>query len=286
MNRGILLYAHNNPALDYALMAVISGGLAKKHLGVPASLITDASTVEWMKQSKIYNKAKNLFEHIIATDRPQTNNMRRLHDGETNKVIPFVNSNRCSAWDLTPYDRTLLIDSDFLIFSKRLGEYWNIDKDLMIAESANDIYDNPRLGYHDRYVSDVGIKLYWATTVMFTKNENTEMFFNLVNYIKDNYGYFADVYRFDSRQYRNDIAFSVAKHIIDGFEESYTGRLPPILTLQDRDILHSVDADKLTVLISPKFDSNYCAASFSNIDIHVMNKQSVVRNSDRLLELI
>ena len=65
MNRGILLYAHNNPALDYALMAVISGGLAKKHLGVPASLITDASTVEWMKQSKIYNQAKKLFKHII-----------------------------------------------------------------------------------------------------------------------------------------------------------------------------------------------------------------------------
>ena len=78
----------------------------------------------------------------------------------------------------------------------------------------------------------------------------------------------------------------MAKHIIDGFEESHLGRLPPVLTLQDRDILHSVDADKLTVLVSSKFDSNYCAASFNNIDIHVMNKQSVVRNSDRLLELI
>ena len=286
MTRGILLYAHNNRAVDYALMAVISGGLAKKNLGVPVSVITDDSTVEWMKESKIYNKAEKLFDHIIVTDQPQTNNSRRLYDGETDSVIPFVNSNRCSAWNLTPYDRTLLIDSDFLIFSKRLGEYWNTDTDLMIAESAEDIYDNSRLGYHDRYVADVGIKLYWATTVMFTKNENTELFFNLVNHIKDNYRYFADVYRFDSRQYRNDIAFSVAKHIIDGFEQSNIGRLPPILTLQDRDILHSVDADKLTVLVSSKFDSNYCAASFSNIDIHVMNKQSMIRNSDRLLELI
>lgn len=286
MTRGILLYAHNNRAVDYALMAVISGGLAKKNLGVPVSVITDDSTVEWMKESKIYNKAEKLFDHIIVTDQPQTNNSRRLYDGETDSVIPFVNSNRCSAWNLTPYDRTLLIDSDFLIFSKRLGEYWNTDTDLMIAESAEDIYDNSRLGYHDRYVADVGIKLYWATTVMFTKNENTELFFNLVNHIKDNYRYFADVYRFDSRQYRNDIAFSVAKHIIDGFEQSNIGRLPPVLTLQDRDILHSVDADKLTVLVSSKFDSNYCAASFSNIDIHVMNKQSMVRNSHRLLELI
>jgi hypothetical protein len=30
MTRGILIYAHNNRTVDYALMAIISGGLAKK----------------------------------------------------------------------------------------------------------------------------------------------------------------------------------------------------------------------------------------------------------------
>ena len=30
MTKGILIYAHNNRTVDYALMAVISGGLAKK----------------------------------------------------------------------------------------------------------------------------------------------------------------------------------------------------------------------------------------------------------------
>jgi len=62
--------------------------------------------------------------------------------------------------------------------------------------------------------------------------------------------------------------------------------LPPVLTLLDRDILHSVDASKLTVLVSPKLNDNYCAASIQNLDIHIMNKQSIVRHSDRLLELI
>jgi len=64
------------------------------------------------------------------------------------------------------------------------------------------------------------------------------------------------------------------------------GCLPPILTLLDRDILHSVDANRLTLLVSPKLDAYYCAASIQDIDIHVMNKQSIVRHSDKLLELI
>lgn len=30
MKKGILIYAHNNRAVDYALMSIIAGGLAKK----------------------------------------------------------------------------------------------------------------------------------------------------------------------------------------------------------------------------------------------------------------
>ena len=286
MTRGILIYAHNNRTVDYALMAIISGGLAKKHLGQPASLVTDQNTVDWMVTSKIYDRAETIFENIFVVPRPGSNNSRRLYDGIERSVVPFINTNRYSAYDITPYQRTLLIDADFLVFSNRLAEYWDADSNVMIAESINDIYDQQRLGYHDRYVSDVGIKLYWATTVMFTKNTYSKMFFDLVRHVQDNYQYYADTYRFDPKQYRNDIAFSVAKHVLEGFEKSSCGCLPAVLTLQDRDIIDSVDADKLTVLVSPKLDANYCAACLRGIDIHVMNKQSMVRHSDRLLELI
>ena len=286
MTKGILIYAHNNRSVDYALMSIISGGLAKKHLNVPVSLVTDKFTIQWMKDSGTYNKAVEVFEHIIEVEKPQTNNSRRLYDGVENTVVPFVNSNRYSAWEITPYERTLLIDSDFLIFSDRLSEYWDVDQDLLIGDSINDIYDQKRLGYHDRYVSDVGIKLYWATTVMFTKNNKTKLFFDLVNFIRQDYQYFADTYRFDSRQYRNDIAFSVAKHILDGFEQTNSVNLPPVLTLLDRDILHDLIDEKLIVLVSTKLDSNFSAASLSKVDVHVMNKQSIIRNKEKLLSLL
>ena len=286
MTQGILIYAHNTREVDYALLSVISAGLAKKHLSMPASLVTDDSTISWMKQSQIFNLAEKVFENIIVVDRPITNNQRRLFDGKNSNTVPFVNINRDTAWSLTPYDRTLLIDSDFLIFSDVLNKYWNIDCDLLIGESINDIHSQDRMKYLDRHVSDTGVKLYWATTVMFTKNQNTQLFFDTVNNVKENYRHYADVFRFDHRQFRNDIAFSVSKHILDGYIESSLGTLPPILSALDRDMLYGVNDQRLTFLIDHKLDNNYCAAAISGVDIHIMNKQSIIRNQQQLLEMI
>lgn len=287
MNRGALIFAHNNRNIDYALIALISGSLVKKNLQVPVSLVTDSSTITWMKESGRYDHAVAVFDKIITVPKPITNNSRRLNDGANGEVVPFVNTNRASVWDLTPYDRTLLLDSDFLIFSDKLNEYWDVDEDILIADAMNDVYDQSRVGYHDRYVSDTGIHLYWATTVMFTKNQRAKSFFDLVEFIRVNYQYYGDLFRFDTRQYRNDIAFSVAKHIIDGFETDTAMTLPSLLTILDRDILQSVDENgKLTFLVTPMADSNYCAIAMKNTDLHIMNKQSIIRNADSLLRLV
>lgn len=288
MSIGALIFAHNNRDVDYALMAIISGGLAKKHLNIPVTLVSDKTTIDWMNQSGIFSKATEVFEKIIEVEKPVTGNTRKLHDGvETSKAVPFVNANRSSAWDLTPYDRTLLIDCDYFIFSDSLLEYIGADEDILISCAINDVVGPERVGYHDKYISDTGVHLYWATTVIFTKNERSKSFFDMVTYVKENYEYYADLFRFDPRQYRNDISFSVAKHILNGFETDLELSLPPVLTAIDKDILHSVNSDgKLTFLISTQLGSDYCAAAFKGRDIHIMNKQSVVRNAQMLLELI
>jgi hypothetical protein len=287
MTRGALIFAHNNRNIDYAYMAMVSAQLAKKNLGIPVSLVTDPSTMEWVKTSNNYEQLVSTFDKIIEVERPITDNMRRLHDGVHFKNIPFVNANRASVYELTPYDQTLLMDSDFLIFSNRLNSYWDVDAEVMIAKNMLDIYDQKRLGYHDKYVSDTGVHLYWATTVMFKKTPYSKMFFELVDIIRQNYQYYADLFRFDTIQYRNDISFSVAKHILDGFETNTNESLPPILTVLDKDILHSVDSTgKLTILASPNSDNNYYAAAVRGLDIHIMNKQSIIRHTEKLLELV
>jgi len=286
MKKGVVIFAHNSREVDYALTSVVSGFLAKKNLEVPVTLISDTSTVEWMDKSNIYDKALRVFENIIEVDRPVYENSRVLHDGINSKTVPFINANRSDVWKLTPYDRTLMIDSDFLIFSKELSEFWDSDVDLMISPAMRDLRGD-RIGYHDIWVSDEGIPLYWATTVMFTKNSKTRLFFDLVSFIKKNYSLFSEIYRFRNTIYRNDISFSIAKHIFDGYEFIQNNHLPEVLTAQDKDLIHSFYDSGLRILLSdPISESASSIVNLKGRDIHLMNKESIVRISQDILEKI
>ncbi len=286
MKKGVVIFAHNSRQVDYALMAVIAGGLAKKYLNVPVSLISDESTIEWLRISKKYNKAKKVFDKIIEVKKPVTTNQRLLVDTYTSTMVPFVNSNRASVWDLTPYDRTLLIDSDFLIMSKTLAEFWDADSKFMISSSINDVRGD-RLGVLDKHVSDTGMPLSWATTIMFTKDNETKLIFDMVDHIRDNYVHYADLYNFNAAVFRNDIAFSVAKHILNGFEYDFANNLPPVLTALGRDLISDVEENKITLLINDEFTEDaVVATTIKDRDIHVMNKQSIIRNANKFLSLI
>jgi hypothetical protein len=286
MNTGILIFAHNSREVDYILTALVSGALAKKHLKVPVSIVTDESTLDWAKTSNIYLKITEIFDKVIVVEKPNLNNVRVLNDGDaSSKLVPFVNANRSNAYSLTPYDRTLLIDSDFLIFSDNLSNYWNVDASLLISPAMNDIRGD-RIGTLDKWVSDEGIPLLWATTVMFTKNDESKIFFDLVDHIKQNYNTYSLIYRFNPKTFRNDIAFSIAKHMLDGFKTSPAG-LPEILTSLDTDIVYSVTDKEIKILIQ---DSNYqgnrIVANIVGRDIHIMNKEAIVRAAPALLELL
>ena len=286
MTRGILIFAHNSIDVDYGLMSIIAGGLAKKHLNLPVSLVTDTSTLRWLDESGFIHKAKEVFDKVIEVERPYTTNKRKLHDGPEAKQIPFINTNRCSAYDLSPYDQTLLIDSDFLIFSDNLNQYWDIDASVMLGHSMNDI-EGTRYGMLDKRISETGIHLFWATTVMFRKDEASKFFFSLVDFVKENYKFYADLFGFNPLHFRNDIAFSIAKHILNGFETDPVYTLPPIFTVQDKDLLIDVEKNKLVYLINNITDRDeFWAATTQGIDVHIMNKQSIIRNKNSLLELI
>jgi hypothetical protein len=289
MKTGGLIFAHNSKEIDYALMAIISAGLAKKQLEIPFTLVTDQSTKNWMEVSKIFDLANSIFEKIIITDHiDYFKNERFLFDGAEGKNIPFINSSRSLAYDLTPYDRTLLIDSDYLIFSKSLKYFLESNSCFMIPDSIQPL-GSSETKMLDRYVSPAGITLYWATCIIFDKTDENKTLFDLVKHIRDNYSDYSHLYEFDNvTQFRNDIAFSISKHIIDGFNSlSNDENLPRLLTSIDNDILIDVDQHSLKFLIHNDIgDNRYTLCSISNTDIHIMNKQSIIRNKDKFLEII
>ena len=287
MTRGVLIFAHNSKDVDYAMLSIIAGGLAKKHLCVPVSVVTDKFTIRWMKESNIYNIALKVFDQIIEVEKPITNNSRLLRDGNKGKDVAFINSNRATVWEMSPYESTLLIDSDFLIFSDRLNAYWNYEADVMMGHEMSDIRGD-RVGALDKHISETGVHMYWATTVMFKKNSQSKLFFDLVNHIKSNYKFYADIFQFPPTQFRNDIAFSVAFHMLNGYQSTLEISLPSILTVLDADLLHCISkrGELILLLNSMKEDNKFFLTSISDTDIHIMNKQSIIRNSTHLLELI
>tara|TARA_E500000081_G_scaffold152594_1_gene185092 strand:+ start:68 stop:934 length:867 start_codon:yes stop_codon:yes gene_type:complete len=286
MSKGVIIFAHNNRQIDYIRMSILAAKLANKNLQVPVSLVTDPSTIDWMKESNIEKKVTQTFDKIIITQRPDdTSNIKNYNDGKDTVHAPFTNGNRCSVWDLTPYDRTLMIDSDYLTLTDILSTYWEVDSDLLISGNYNDIQGHERVGYLDTHISETGIEMLWATTVMFTKNETTKIFFDLVSHVKEKYKMYSDIYRFNPIIFRNDIAFSIAKHIMNGHQKINEPKLPDIFSTADKDILVDVSNKKLKFLVAQNNSDGYVATTITNKDVHVMNKFSIMRNYDDLMEL-
>jgi hypothetical protein len=70
-----------------------------------------------------------------------------------------------------------------------------------------------------------------------------------------------------------------------GYETDDDYALPPVLSVPDKDILYDADETGLTFLVSQHLDKNYFATKIKGRDIHIMNKQSITRNIDKLMEL-
>jgi hypothetical protein len=277
MNQGCLIFAHDSD-IDYGSQAVLAAKLAHKHLNVPISLVADSQTI-----SSIHaNFNDHPFDSVIEVPKPITNNRRNL--AGTN--IGFINANRASAWELTPYDRTLLLDSDFLIFSDTLNKYWNAPYDFLITPGMLDLLEKKDAKAYK--ISPYTIDMLWATNIMFTKNESTKILFDLVEHIRSEYEYYAHLYEFNKDQYRNDYAFSIACHILsDHGLSQYHGELAVPLLFKDSDELIEVKENgQLTFLMQePQNQKNYILTKAKDQDVHIMNKYSLLDNLPKLLEL-
>lgn len=271
MSRGILIYAHNNETVDYVQLSCAAAKLAGTHLDLPVTLVTDVQST----QSTVSNYSK-YFEQTVMVDQPHNQN-KRIIDGV---ACSFLNSNRSSAWHVTPYDHTLVIDADYFVFTKKLNEYWDIDQSFMMAKSADFFVDSIK-GFLDNRTSGNGLPLKWATTMMFKKNKESKMMFDLVDAIKENYHYFYSLYNFDSRMYRNDIAFTIACHMLRGHATGSDYELPTINTAIMSSSIVDIGVDsKLKLLIK---HSEPCLITVEGIDLHFLNKLDLIKHLEKFL---
>lgn len=277
MSKGIVIFAQNNANIDYVKLATFAANRAKHFLDVPVSLITDSKA--WLEKSQ----PDHPFDEVIEIDYAATSQKKPFFDGSlTAKSLEWRNFARNQAYDLSPYDVTLVIDSDYIINSTLLKSSFDRDLDLQIYSKHMDLSGWRNTEEFQR-INSYSIPFYWATVFVFQKNSSTKAFFNLIAYIRSNWDYFRVLYNIDTMLYRNDYAFSIAIHIMNGkCNGDFATELPgTMIFTRDRDILVNMIDNKMQFLLEKQnYLGEYLLSKTENLDVHVMNKFSLARCID------
>ena len=273
-SRGVIMFAHNNTEIDYFRLAVVNALLVQKNLGIKnVTVVTDPHSLKQGEKTLGKRLIKKAINNIIVIEKDKkfkALNQRLYKDtSHTTKYLPFYNVNRCDAYDLSPYDETLLIDVDYLILSDTLNHCWGHNNELMMNWKYQDImYErkDPSLAR----LNDMGITMYWATVVYFRKTEYVKSFFNIVSHVKNNPQFYKDLYQWQGTLYRNDYSFSIAAHMMSGFVDKGIPQLPTTLYKSfDTDDIHSA-VDENTVIMyleKPRSPGDFMLTKWQKLDL-------------------
>jgi hypothetical protein len=286
MSRGFLIFAHDNPKINYGLLALCCAARLKHHMREKAVVLAaDKATLATLrkKRSRLVRK---LFDDIITIPTPTDAAARRFNDVGESYSLPWYNTNRPSAYDLSPFDETVVVDSDYLMQNSTLDHVWGTADEIMINRHMVTIDHSPP-HWTDQRLDMTGIPLYWATVLYFHKGARAKLLFDLVEQIKANYLIYHKLYQFHSSLYRNDYSFSIALHMMSGFVEGEIPSLPmsPMLTCYDTDEILDMRKDEIVFLYKPREKGVPRVTNIKGLDVHCMNKFSILRHADKILEL-
>lgn len=248
-SRGIVLFAFNTDTVDYVTIADRCAKLATQNLGLPVTLITDHSA-----------DPKFPYDQIIRID--YTGNNQRT-DVVTKKQVQWKNFNRWNVYQYSPYDNTIMIDTDYLVLDNSLLKLLSLDYDYLIMGNSSDFQKSmpARMG-------NIGLPYIWATVVLFRKTNKSQLFFNLVGRIQRNWGYYRSLFNVDGSQFRNDYAFAMANIALNGYSLDKKNIIPwTMLTISNE--VTSIE-QKAGMLVVRTPDKAYVIPTHN---IHIMHKQ-------------
>ncbi len=279
MSKGVLLIARNNSEVDYTKQAIFSAKRIKKYLNLPVSLITDSP--DYLK--KKYKDESQVFDKIITIKKESGYTYKKYYDGTwTKKNLEFKNTSRSNVFELTPYNETLLLDTDFIISNDIFKNCFNQSHDFLIYDTAFDLAGWRDLSEFD-FISEVGPKFYWATAIFFRKTETNRIFFDLVKHIQENWFHYRNLYQIRTTVFRNDHAFSIAIHTMNGLQDGdFSKPMPGTMYFSiDRDVLIEIKDEEFLILLEKQSEAgNYFPTKIKNSNVHIMNKFSLNRVID------
>jgi hypothetical protein len=273
MSNGAVIIANDTNEIEYVRMARVAARLVTRNLGIPVALITDIDT----------NYPE--FEKTIVVPRGN-NNVRTTAMGNTHQTMSWYNLGRTDVYDLTPWDRTLVIDADFFIMTDALKTHMDAAFDFAIAKNIH----NPTNGFTAyATLSKTKINHMWATVMIFNKSTKAKAIFELAKHVIKHYKTYAKIYDFETTHIRNDYAFSIACHLLGGYGEGD-------LSLRNYSMTNVYFNNKIRKIRSSgefiieysrlyKNEPRQYIAKLGLSDTHFLNKLSLMEHIDELEQL-
>ena len=289
------MFAHNNAEINYFRLSIVNALLAQKFLNLTPdqiTVVTDSHSLEYNQTNLGKELISRAIGNIIINEKDikfKLANQRIYKDtSHHSRTLSFYNKNRCDAYELSPYEETILIDADYLILSNSLKQCWDHNNDIMMNFEYHDVMSNRDFPGLDR-IGPTSIKMYWATVVYFRKTAFAKTVFDVCKHVVDHKEYYGNLYKWNGSVFRNDYSFSIAAHMTTGFTHTGIPQLPvKLFKTFDTDDIHSIDNDLnlLLYLEKPKSPGDFILTRWKNLDIHIMNKWALNRVSDQLLGVL
>lgn len=230
-SRGILAFANNTQDIDYESMARKTLRLASQTLGIDYLLVDNQHVDSWANY--------------------------RL-DIDTGNPVVWNNHSRWQAYNLSPWDETIVIDADYLVLTDRLNLLFESPSDYLLC------YNNRTL---TTPIESSSIDTVWATVFFFRKTSKSKLLFDTVQRIERNYSYYRHLFNVKERNFRNDYAFSMADLIVNGHQRDSQHQMPWGIVSVDTSIKNiSINEDWIVVR------SEQGADILPRTDLHVMSK--------------
>ena len=252
MTTGVLLYCFDTPEVAYHKFAEKCVELINKNLKLEITLVTNFETYKKLKPLGMINY--RLIENRIGN--------KRSYRG---KNISWNNLERSLAYEHSPYNTTILMDVDYFCFTNNLLIYTNTKYDFLVHNKVHDLTGTDMiLGKNEST-----LPLIWATVTIFRKSEFAKQVFDLIKHIQQYYDHYRHLYRIKFRNYRNDYAFAIALHQLNGMN-AYKNFIPTPMAM----LAHEVDVLELSDT-GVVFKYGKKVGAINNQDVHIMDKEFI-----------
>ena len=245
MTKGVLLFCFDTAEVLYHRILERCVFLIKKNLQLEITVVTNYDT---------YKKLKPLGFINYKLIEPELGNRKNGQE--------WRNVDRHMAYELSPYDVTLVMDIDYFPFTDNLRQFLNTNYDFLVSKDAYDLTNSNSFDQRRWSMID----MVWATVFIFRKGKKAKRIFDMVKYVKQYYHYFNEMYRIYGKNFRNDYAFAIALEQANGFINYDT--LPIRLSTLPPDCKVVKFTDK-GIVWQYKDHINY----IEDQDVHVLNKE-------------